>query len=382
LVHKDFQQLSERMKDWRKARTNPPDPGHSSAPPASSIKPFDRIVIYVDDLDRCRPDHVVHMLEAVHLLLALDLFVVVVAVDSRWLIRALQVHYRELLTAFNGDGDEDGLRSSTAQNYLEKIFQITYALAPMDSSKFKDYVNFLAGGETKPRVHPGSEAQGAKSTGATKAPASQPGAARPTLGARATPPGTPEGTAAPGRAEPGREQGPKAQAPTIGAKVVLPPPHAVRMTDAERTFLWKLGPLLPTPRIAKRMVNVYRLIKASKGVEALEAFDRDSRYQPCLLMLAILFGRPSISLDFFRGIYERCPPFDRPEEKLVEALRRRTAPGATDPVSLQWVSLLRALDQIGIALTVQDCARESHEVARYSLVTGRDWHTWGVEKAA
>ena len=39
------------------------------------------------------------MLEAIHLLLALELFVVVVAVDPRWLLQALHSHYRDQLTA-------------------------------------------------------------------------------------------------------------------------------------------------------------------------------------------------------------------------------------------------------------------------------------------
>jgi hypothetical protein len=381
LVHKDFQQLSERMKDWRKARVNPQAAGGPPRTPAS-IKPFDRIIIYVDDLDRCRPDHVVHMLEAVHLLLALDLFVVVVAVDSRWLMRALQVHYRDLLTAFDSDGDDDGLRSSTAQNYLEKIFQITYALAPMAPSKFKDYVDFLAGGETKARAATGSGARGLAATDTPKPPEDTSTAARTGTDAGATPIGTRQGAVTPNGAEPGRARGSIAYGRTPGAKVALPPPYAVRMSDAERAFLWELAPLLPTPRIAKRLVNVYRLIKASKSAEELEAFDRGGRCKPSLLMLAILFGRPSLSLEFFRGLHERRSPFDKPEEKLVEALRRQTASGVTDPRGAQWTSLLRDLERMGIGLTVEDCARESSEVARYSLVTGRDWHTWGAEQAA
>ena len=53
----------------------------------------DRIVLYVDDLDRCPADRVVEVLEAVHLLLALDLFVVVVGVDPRWLLGSLEHHF-------------------------------------------------------------------------------------------------------------------------------------------------------------------------------------------------------------------------------------------------------------------------------------------------
>src|SRR5690606_13992282 len=96
---------------------------------------------YIDDLDRCPPARVVQALEAVHLLLALDLFVVVVAVDARWLLRSLEVHYRDLL---NGEGQAgDGSRHSTPQSYLEKIFQITYALAPMTEDGFKSYITHL-----------------------------------------------------------------------------------------------------------------------------------------------------------------------------------------------------------------------------------------------
>ncbi|MBD9650044.1 TIR domain-containing protein [Ensifer sp. ENS09] len=45
----------------------------------------DRIVLYIDDVDRCPPEMVVEILQAVHLLLAYKLFVVIVSVDPRWL---------------------------------------------------------------------------------------------------------------------------------------------------------------------------------------------------------------------------------------------------------------------------------------------------------
>ena len=53
-----------------------------------ALSPIERIILYIDDLDRCPPKRVVEVLEAVHLLLAFDLFVVVVAVDARWLERS------------------------------------------------------------------------------------------------------------------------------------------------------------------------------------------------------------------------------------------------------------------------------------------------------
>ena len=58
---------------------------------------IDRIVLDIDDLDRCQPQQVVEVLQAIHLLLALNLFVVVVGVDPGWLIRSLKAQYPDVL---------------------------------------------------------------------------------------------------------------------------------------------------------------------------------------------------------------------------------------------------------------------------------------------
>lgn len=66
----------------------------------AGVASIDRIILYIDDLDRCPPERVVDVLQAVHLLLAFELFVVVVAVDSRWLLRSLEDQYPEFLSLF------------------------------------------------------------------------------------------------------------------------------------------------------------------------------------------------------------------------------------------------------------------------------------------
>lgn len=104
-IRKDFQQLVELMADWRER------PDHAD----SGRKPVDRIVLYIDDLDRCGPRQVVEVLQAVNLLLALDLFVVVVGVDPRWLMRSLRSHYADIL---------DNRSLVTPEDYLEKIVNI------------------------------------------------------------------------------------------------------------------------------------------------------------------------------------------------------------------------------------------------------------------
>lgn len=83
-----------------------------------------RIVLYIDDLDRCPPDKVVEVLEAVHLLLSFRMFVVIVAVDSRWLRSALT----DRLVALRAS---DGIDHPTANDYLEKIFQVPFWVQPI-----------------------------------------------------------------------------------------------------------------------------------------------------------------------------------------------------------------------------------------------------------
>ncbi len=78
----------------------------------------------------------VELLEAVHLLLAFDLFVVVVGVDPRWLLHSL----REKFSAFQNGADKPSSEQlewvTTPQDYLEKIFQIPFSLRRMEPAGF------------------------------------------------------------------------------------------------------------------------------------------------------------------------------------------------------------------------------------------------------
>ncbi len=89
-----------------------------------------RIVLYIDDLDRCPPDTVLEVLEAVHLLLSFRMFVVVVAVDSRWLTSALTDRLIALRSDAHGENG-DGQDRATPKDYLEKIFQLPFWVQPV-----------------------------------------------------------------------------------------------------------------------------------------------------------------------------------------------------------------------------------------------------------
>ena len=117
--------------------------------PGSNPRKVERIILYVDDLDRCPDKKVVEVLEAVHLLLAYPLFVVVVGVDPRWLAYSLTSIYPVLKETASQSGDAAGPRGSadlwrpTPQNYLEKIFQIPFSLRPMTRTGYGKLVEGL-----------------------------------------------------------------------------------------------------------------------------------------------------------------------------------------------------------------------------------------------
>ena len=81
----------------------------------SAQPPLERIVLYIDDLDRCTPKRVVDVLAAVHLMLALPLFVVVVAIDALWLLNALESHYGSLLSGAEPGGGPRPVVSRSAE---------------------------------------------------------------------------------------------------------------------------------------------------------------------------------------------------------------------------------------------------------------------------
>ncbi|HLO89230.1 MAG TPA: P-loop NTPase fold protein [Nostocaceae cyanobacterium] len=94
-----------------------------------------RIVLYIDDLDRCPPDKVVQVLEAVQLLLKTELFIVILAIDDRYINRALENVYRGVLK-------RGGSPSGT--DYIEKIIQIPYRMRPIaDATDIEQYLKSL-----------------------------------------------------------------------------------------------------------------------------------------------------------------------------------------------------------------------------------------------
>ena len=107
--------------------------------------PFTKIVIgkdrkfllFVDDLDRCKPDCIAETLDAIRLVMPIANVIVMICIDHRIAFKAVEKHYRTLAEK------EDGSKRSSAavaRDYLGKIVQLPVRLEPIEHEKLKNYV--------------------------------------------------------------------------------------------------------------------------------------------------------------------------------------------------------------------------------------------------
>ena len=180
-----------------------------------------KFIVLIDDLDRCKANRAVEVLEAIHLLLSFDQFIVFLAVDTRIITAMIEKSYGDILEEAGTNGHE----------YLEKIVQIPFHIPRTNRSRLMRYTNTLT--EAAPDAD--SELF------------SPPAAARPRTGNIPSVNETTEET------------------PLTESRVILPrqQPNPVTFSEDEqkafRTFT-QYGSR--NPRRIKRQLNVYRLVRS------------------------------------------------------------------------------------------------------------------------
>jgi hypothetical protein len=257
-VRRDFQDLRE----WLRGETK------------TQAERVDRIVLYIDDLDRCEAPQVVRVLEAIHLMLALDLFVVVVGVDPRWLLTSLADQYSRQFGAVPNQREP---WRATPQQYLEKIFQIPFNLLPMGRKGFARLVSSMlpttSGNQRQPILASVSQASEVQ----TDASEVQTDNDETSILA----------------------QGQFSYARNMAIYQKRKPPVGLVVEQREIDFMSRLDILIPTPRAAKRLVNTYRLLRAPLSDTELTDFigDEDDKDEPgyyrgVMILLAIMIAHP------------------------------------------------------------------------------------------
>jgi hypothetical protein len=330
LARRDFQELSDIFTDREaldaKKKTLSPEGAEALEKLGASI---DRIVLFVDDLDRCQADKVVDVLQAVHLLLAYPLFAVVVGVDQRSLRQSLRTQFTGLLSGdrpANGAGGapaiagEDDERPATPLDYLEKIFHVPFHLPPMNKDGFADLVTAL----TRPRdagSRPAATAGDGTSSPSIRANTGVPAPQMAMTPAGSPRTGTPAATASAGGA-PAETPGDRSGAPQASP----PPPKtigSVPLQDWERTAIKDYHPLVRTPRGATRFLNTYRLLRAGLVESEWSEFRGDGmahgEFRIAMLLLASAAGHPAVAREWFRLLRENAPHEVQPADVEADA---------------------------------------------------------------
>ncbi len=96
-----------------------------------------KLLVFVDDLDRCKSDYIAETLDAIRLVMPIPNVIVMICIDHRIAFKAVEKHYRTL-----AEEEDSGRRSSAevARDYLGKIVQIPVRLEPIRHENLKKYV--------------------------------------------------------------------------------------------------------------------------------------------------------------------------------------------------------------------------------------------------
>ncbi|HEX3103749.1 MAG TPA: P-loop NTPase fold protein [Terriglobales bacterium] len=370
---------------------------------------IDRIILYIDDLDRCPEKNVVDVLQAVHLLLAFPLFVVVVGVDPRWLLHALRQHSSAFQTKKENEAgsDETGeelLWQSTPMNYLEKIFQIPFTLRPIRKKGFEELVDAFA--QPMEKKAPIRQSAGTQSSTVVQKPEIKAHPGIPVEPSQSGPAATPLESPVPVThtevvsAEPQAPSPPAVTPasqplPAVAAANPEEPidrnPEHLRISKGERDFMKKLHKLIPSPRAGKRFINIYRLLRASVADKDLVAFvgdEKNGEYRAALVLLAILTGYPEEATEILKALIEQQPSTSwreflnqfwtvaqsRSESKSSQKDSEQTRKTLRTLEAERWLELLAKLEKIDRDITTGPCTafnRWAERVARYSFQSGR-----------
>lgn len=98
----------------------------------------ERLVVLIDDLDRCSPQRIVENLEAIKLFLNVEKTAFVIAADEAIITDAVLSVYTKSL-----ENRSPEAKNSLGKDYLEKLIQVPYNLPRLSSMEVETYINML-----------------------------------------------------------------------------------------------------------------------------------------------------------------------------------------------------------------------------------------------
>ena len=97
-----------------------------------------RIVVFVDDLDRCLPEGALSVMESMKLFFDLPGFVFVVGLDRQVVESAIDFNYRQSTPA--SEPESRAVNRIKGSEYIKKIFQVPFSLYPISITELDDFV--------------------------------------------------------------------------------------------------------------------------------------------------------------------------------------------------------------------------------------------------
>ncbi|NMG22543.1 P-loop NTPase fold protein [Brasilonema bromeliae] len=173
-----------------------------------------RVLIIIDDLDRCEPLKAVEVLQAINLLLNFKSFIVCLGIDARIITRAIEQFYKNMLGPAKASGYE----------YLDKIIQIPFRIPESTPDEIELFLSDLLG-DSSPSTSTASSSS-ERTTQATS------------------------------------NSNVQNQGAPVQKNTPVEPPALITFNDKERVAFKRYTRFLQAnPRHLKRLVNVYRLVR-------------------------------------------------------------------------------------------------------------------------
>ncbi|TPN86086.1 KAP family P-loop NTPase fold protein [Aquimarina algicola] len=97
---------------------------------------FKRLVVIIDDLDRCKPERIIENLEAIKLFVNVPRTAFVIGADPRIVRHAIEFKYGDT-NSIQGDN------SRIIDDYLEKLIQLPYSLPKLSEPEVETYISML-----------------------------------------------------------------------------------------------------------------------------------------------------------------------------------------------------------------------------------------------
>lgn len=98
-----------------------------------------KLIVFIDDLDRCPADKVLEVIESIKLILNSKNCIFFLGCDKEYLESALLVKYKEFIEFLQSNDKEDTFKKF-ANEYLEKIIQIPFYIPYLSEDAIKSYI--------------------------------------------------------------------------------------------------------------------------------------------------------------------------------------------------------------------------------------------------